>query len=98
GFRQRFALVHAGTGVADIRKPGVLDQTLALLNEPEHFGAVRTRIHQRVWSVAGGDFFRHAEVTQDFAGDQPLTLNVGVNAVAGEDEIWITAAALGEET
>src|SRR5204863_9954625 len=35
--------------------------------------------------------------TQDFAGDEPVPLDICMDTVAGEHEIWIGATVLGEE-
>ena len=39
-FGQGLAFVHAGTVVTDQGKPGILEQTLALLNQVEYRGAI----------------------------------------------------------
>ncbi len=79
--------------MSDVGQPGVLEQTLALLHQFEHFGTARTRVHDRVRAVAGNDCVRRTEVAKNLPGDQPLALSVCVNAVPSEKEVRIAAAS-----
>ena len=66
-----------------MRKPRILEQSLALLHQLEKFSAARNRVYQCVCVVAGNDFVRRAKVPQDFAGNEPVPLSVRMNAEIG---------------
>src|SRR5207253_10405575 len=62
------------------------------------FRARWNRVRERACVVAGNDLCRRAKAPQEFAGDEPMALDVRMNTIAGEHEIWIGAPVFGEKT